>query len=81
MLLKVGKSKTDVLKSFKTTPVAWDSGASFGLTPYCADVIDYVEFDIDVKDTSKLNKVIGFGTMLHKFTATNSDLLYVPALC
>ena len=66
-------------------PMCWnlsklDSGASFGLTPYCANFINYVECDIDVKDISKLNKVICLGTALHKFTATNGDLLYFPVL-
>ena len=68
LLLKASKSKINVLKSFKTTLLVWNAGA------------DYEEFDIDVKDISKLNKVIGFGTKLHKFNATNCDLLYVPVL-
>ena len=76
LLLKAGKSKTNVLKSFKTTPLVWDSRASFGLTPHYAYFIDYVDCDIDVKDISKTNEVIGIGTRLHKFTATNGDLLY-----
>ena len=68
-----------MLKSFKTTPLVWDSGASFRLNPYCADFIDNMECDIDIKDISNLNKVIGFGMTLHKFTVqmvTNS----LPAL-
>ena len=80
LLLNAGKSRTNVLTSFKTTQLVWDSEASFGLTFFLADSIDYVECDIDVKDISKLNKVIGFRTILHKFTATNSDLLHFPAL-
>ena len=40
----------------------------------------YVKHNIDVKDISKLNKVIGFGATLHKFNAKNGDLLYAPAL-
>ena len=42
--------------------------------------MDYVECDIDVKDISKLNKVIRFDTTSNKFTTTNGDLLCVPAL-
>ena len=42
--------------------------------------MDYVECNFDVKDTSKLNNIVGFGTLLHKFTSTIGDLLYVPAL-
>ena len=56
-----------------------DSGDSIGLTPFWIDFIDYVECDIDVKD-SKLNKVVGFGTKLHKFTAIIGDPFCVPAL-
>ena len=53
--------------------MVWDSGAYFGLTPFHANFIEYVECDIGVKDISEPNKVIGFGTTLHKFTATSSD--------
>ena len=66
--------------SFKTTPVVWDSGASFGLTTFCADFIVYVECDIDVRDISKFNKVVGFGITTYKLTATNGGFLSVPAL-
>ena len=45
----------------------WDTGASFGITPFRSDFIDYVEAEIAVKDVTKFNKVIGIGTTLHKF--------------
>ena len=45
----------------------WDTGASFGLTPFRSDFINYVEAEISVKDVTKVNKVIGIGTTLHKF--------------
>ena len=77
--LKAGKSRTDVLKTFKTSPLVWDSVDSFGLTPFHADFIDYVKYDIDVKDIPKLNKVFAFETTLHKITTTNNDPLYVSA--
>ena len=32
LLLKAGKSRTDVLKSFKTTALVWESRTYFGLT-------------------------------------------------
>ena len=71
-----------VLKSgqFKTTPLVFDAGASFQLIPFHSNFIDYVELIIDVKDIFKFNKVVGFGTTLHKFTATNGDLLCAPAV-
>lgn len=49
---------TKVLKSgvhYETTPLIWDTGASFGLTPFRSDFIDYVEADIPVKDVTKVN--------------------------
>ena len=38
----------------------WDTGASFGLTPFRSD-IDYVKCEIPVRDVTKVNKVIGIG--------------------
>ena len=52
----------------KTTMLIWDTGASYGLTPFRSDFIDYVQCDIPVRDVTKVNKVIGIGTTLHKFT-------------
>jgi len=46
----------------------WDTGASYGLTPFRSDFIDYVECDMPVRDVTKVNKVIGIGTTLHKLT-------------
>ncbi len=66
--------------SFFNTPLIWDTGASFGLTPYRADFIDYEEVSIPVKDISKTNMVIGIGTVMYKLTATNGDELLVPGL-
>ena len=34
LVLKAGQSRTDMVKSFKTTPLNWNSGASFGLTSF-----------------------------------------------
>ena len=80
LALKTSQSRTDLVKSLKTALLVWHSGVSFGLTPFGADFIDYVECAIDVKYNSKLNKVICLVTTLHKFTATNEDLFYIHAL-
>ena len=61
-------------------PLIWDSGASYGLTPFHGDFIDYQECHIEVKDISKVNVVKGIGTVMYKFVATNGDLLYLPSL-
>ena len=64
----------------KTLILIWDTGASAGLTPFRSDFIDYVECDIDVWDISKVNKVIGIGTMLHKFVDNNGNDVYLPCV-
>jgi hypothetical protein len=43
----------------KTLILIWDTGGSASLTPFCSDFIDYVECDTDVRDVTKVNKVIG----------------------
>ena len=40
----------------------WDTVASYGLTPFCSDCIDYVECDIPGRDVTKVYRVIGIGT-------------------
>ena len=45
----------------------WYTGASFGITPFQSDCIDYVEDGIPVKNVTNINRVIGIGTTLHKF--------------
>ena len=64
----------------KTLMLIWDTGASYGLTPFRSDFIDYVKCDIPVKDVTKVNKVIGIGTTLHKFTDTNGLPVYLPCV-
>ena len=54
-------------KNPKDVILIWDTGASFGLTPFWSDFIDCVEADIHLKDVTKINWVIGIGTTLHKF--------------
>ncbi len=58
----------------------WDTGASYGLTPFRSDFIDYVECDIPVRDVTKVNKVIGIGTTLHKFTDTDGKPVFLPCV-
>ena len=52
---------------FKHTPLIWDTGATHGLTPFLKDFFHYRPCDIPVKDTSKVNRVIGVGTIMYKF--------------
>ena len=58
----------------------WDTGGSVGLTPFRSDFIDYVECDIDVCGVTKVNKVIGIGTTLHKFVDAAGNNIYLPCV-
>ncbi len=58
----------------------WDTGASYGLTPFHSDFINYVESDIPVWDVTKVNKVIRIGTTLHKFTNTDGKPVFLPCI-
>ncbi len=64
----------------KTLILIWDTRASAGLTPFRSDFIDYVECEIDVHDITKVNKVVGIGTMLHKFMDNNGNHVYLPCV-
>jgi hypothetical protein len=64
----------------KTLMLIWDTGGSAGLTPFRSDFIDYVECEIDVRDVTKVNKVIGIGTTLHKFMDNDGNDVYLPCV-
>ena len=61
--------------SYKSTALIWDTRASFGLTSFRCDLVDCVECDIPLKDITKINRVVGIGTTLHKFQHTNGDFI------
>ena len=64
----------------KSLILIWDIGASAGLTPFRSDFIDYVKCEIDVRDISKVNKVVGIGTMLHRFVDTKGNAVNFPCV-
>ncbi len=64
----------------KALILIWDTGASAGLTPFWSDFIDYVECEIDVCNITKVNKVVGIGTTLHKFMDNNGNHVYLPCV-
>ena len=43
--------------TIRDTPLMYNTGASYGLTPYQADFLEYQTCDIPVKDISKTNRV------------------------
>ncbi len=48
----------------KSLILIWDTGASYGLTPFWSDFIDYGKCAIPVRDVTKVNAVVGIGTTL-----------------
>ena len=67
-------------KDPRTMMLVWDAGASYGLTPSRSDSIDYVKCDIPVRDVTKVNRVIGIGTTLHKFIDDNGQEIFLPCV-
>ena len=66
---------------FEECPAIWDTGASYGLTPFASDFIDYEEVNIPVQDIAHTNTVVGIGTVMWKFEASDGTLIYLPLLC
>ncbi len=64
----------------KTFILIWDTGAYAELMPFWSDFIDYVECEIDVRDITKVNKVVSIGTTLHKFMDNNGNHVYLPCV-
>jgi hypothetical protein len=64
----------------RTLILIWDTGGSAGLTPFRSDFIDYVECEINVRDVTKVNKVVGIGTTLHKFVDSVGNAVYLPCV-
>ena len=81
MLLQAGSDVQKLSKHFKHCPVVWDTGASYGLTPFRGDFIDYEECRIPVQDISKTNYVVGIGTVMWKFKTVEGKDIYLPLLC
>jgi hypothetical protein len=50
------------------------------MMPFWSDFIDYVKCEIDVRDITKVNKVVGIGTTLHKFVDNNGNHVYFPCV-
>ncbi len=47
-----------------------------GLTPYRADFFDYVEVSIPVRDVTKMNYVVGIGTVIYRFQNDKGDDIF-----
>ena len=60
--------------------LVWEIGASYGLTLFRSDFIDYMECNITVKDMTKVNRVIGIVTTLHKVIYINGQDIFLPCI-
>jgi hypothetical protein len=65
------ESKVDL----KHKLLIWDTGVTHGLTQFLEDFIHYHLCNFP-KDISKVNRVIGVGTVMHKFQATNGKDIF-----
>ena len=61
--------------------IVWDTGASYGLTPFRSDSIDYVKCNIPVKDMTKVNRVVGVDIKLNKFIDENGQEKFLSYIC
>ncbi len=68
------------LQDPKSLILIWDTGASYGLTTFWSDFIDYVKCEIPVRDVTKVNTVVRMGTTLHKFTDINGKPVYLSCV-
>ena len=59
----------------------WYMGSSYGLTPFRINIIDYVKFNIPVKDVTKINMVVVIGSTLHKLINSNGKKKYFSHVC
>ena len=67
-------------KDSRTMILVWDTGASYGLSPFRIGFIYYVDCDIPVEVMTKLNRAIGIVTTLHKFIEINGQDILFPCI-
>ena len=65
-------------EKYKNITFIWDTRASFSLTPFRSDFIDYVEVNIPVKDVTKVNRIIVIGEKFQKIVDVNGQVCYLP---
>ena len=60
--------------------LVWYTRTSYGLTQSRGVLNDYVKCNIPVKEVTKVNRIIGIGTTLHKFIDSNGKYLFFPCI-
>ena len=66
----------DMSQTFPTK----DTGDSLGLTPYRADFFDYLEVNIPVSNVTKMNYVVGIGTVIYKSQNNKGEDVFLPCI-
>ena len=67
-------------KDLRTMMLVWNTGSSYGLTPFRSDFVDDVDWNILVKDVTKVNRVIWIITTLHNFIESNGQDISFPCI-
>ena len=70
-------SRPPAESGYFNSPVVLDTGASSGLTPYRGDFISYRKVNIPLRDVSKINHVIGVGTVAWRFKDKHGNVKIV----
>ena len=60
-------------------PLVFDTGASIDLSPFRADFLDdYEESDLAIQAVGSVDKVVGRGTVLRRFTTRCGGKVSIP---
>ena len=60
--------------------LVWDTGDSYGLTTFRSEFIDDVKCYITVKEVTRVNRLIGVGTNLHRFVDSNGQDIFLTCI-
>ena len=71
----------DLRASFVDCPLVWDNGATYSLTIFRGDFIDYEERSIPVQHISKTTMAIRIRTVMWNTKEPISGTIYLPILC
>ena len=81
VMMEVNSCEHVAEANFWECPVIDDTGASYGLSPFRSDFMDYEEISLQVQDIAHVNEVIGIGTVLWKVQDRSGQDVYLPMLC
>ena len=65
----------------KNTQLIWGAGVLFRLPSFKSAFVDYVDANVEVKDVTKINKLIGTGTTLYKMVDVDETAAFRLCIC